>query len=469
MSAPFRSGPVTAPIPDPGPAALAERAVRALAAADSRLYQLLADDLRAQAGTLSLVASAGAGPVSALAGAGALGTVAAHGYPGRRLRAGCAEADEVERLAVHRAMAAFSARHANVQPHSGTAARSSVCFGLLEPGDTILVPDPAGGGQHALGSPVSVSGRYFTAVSYGFDTVGRVDDDRLLRLARRFRPKIVVCAAGDHPRTPDFARFRAVADEVGAYLLADISEVAGLVAAGLHPNPVDDAHITTASTAQLGARGGVILLGKDADTPVPGAHHTLRRLVQRSVFPLTQGAADAAAVAAKARVFAHVTTEGFGRQARRAVAGARRMAAVLLDHGHDVLTYGTDNHLVVTNVMSRGTTGVVAEAALESCGLLTARARVPFDVKPPQVGSGLRVGSNVLAARGMSADDMAGCAELLDTVLGAVTPRSDTEYSLPDAVRLRVRDAVTRLCHRFPLPDYPVREDPSDGRAATAC
>jgi glycine hydroxymethyltransferase len=278
-------GPATA---DPGPAALAATAAAELSEQDPELYRLLADDLRARTTTLDLVAATSIAPPSVLGCAGsALSDIIADGYPDARLHAGCTVVDEVERLAVERAKVVFHASDANVQPYSGSAANLAVYFGLLEPGDPILGLDVDSGGHPTHGALTSVIGRYFTPVSYGLDTAGRIDYDRVRDLAHRFHPKIVVCGGPAYPRIPDFATFRQIADEVGAFLLADISAVAGLVAAGEHPNPIDHAHVTTASTrAQLcGPRGGLILLGADADSPVPGTHTTLRRQLRRAVYP----------------------------------------------------------------------------------------------------------------------------------------------------------------------------------------
>ncbi|PPK63148.1 serine hydroxymethyltransferase [Actinokineospora auranticolor] len=456
---------------DPGPALLAERAVADLSEQDPELYRLLAADLRAQERTLAMVASASAAPPSVLACAGgALSNVTAEGYPGARFHAGCGVLDDVERLAVARAKAAFGARYANVQPHSGSAANLCVYFGLLAPGDTIMGMDLDCGGHLSHGSPASVTGKYYNSVSYGLDGTGRIDYTRVRVLAERFRPKVIVCGASAYPRTPDFARFREIADEVGAILLADISHVAGLVVAGEHPSPIDHAHITTTSTYKqlCGPRGGLILMGRDADAPVAGTHTTLRKLLQRSVFPLAQGTPNPGSIAAKARALQYVTTPGFRSLAQRITADARTMAGQLMDLGYEVLTDGTDNHMVLVNVMSAGMTGVIAEGALESCGILVNKNRIPWDVKSPRVGSGIRIGTNGLALRGLAPQDMGYCVELLDTVLGAVTARSDTEYTLPDEVRDRVSAQVRELCRAHPIPAYPVTDGTRAGHPAVA-
>lgn len=444
---------------DPGPAVLSERAIQSLSVVDPQLYQLLADDLHTQAQSVDMVASTSLAPPSVLACVGsALSNINAEGYPGQRFHAGCRVADDIERLAVQRAMDAFGAAYANVQPHSGSAANLSVYFGLLDPGDTILGLDSDCGGYRTYGAPGSFTGKYLQAVSYGLDGTGHIDYPRLRLLAHRFHPKLIECGASAYPRTPDFARLRSIADEVGAYLLVDISHVAGLVVAGAHPSPINLAHVTTTSTSEqlCGPRGGLILAGRDADIPGPDGHSSLRRVLHSSVSPYVQGGgAHTGSIAAKARALQHVMTPEFRQLARRIVANARMIAAQLLDRGYHVLTYGTDNHMVLVDVMSEGMSGRVAEQALESCGILVSKTRIPFDVKPPQVCSGMCLGTNIVSRRGMAPKDMHYCTKLLDTTLRAVIPRSDTEYELSDVVRLRLRNAAAELCRHFPLPEYP--------------
>ncbi|MGH3433060.1 MAG: serine hydroxymethyltransferase, partial [Thermocrispum sp.] len=363
--------------------------------------------------------------------------------------------DAVERLAVERAMRVFGADYADVQPHSGSSANGSVYAGLLNPGDTVLVLDPSWGGQRAHGSPLAISGRDYRAVCYGLNGLGRVDYGLLAEVAARCRPRLIVCSAGESPRTPDYHRFRVIADSVGAYLLADISQVADLVATGEQPSPVPYAHIVTCCTSTLGVpSGGLILMGPDAASQGPGGCGTLRRAVRTSAYPLWQGAPRSASIAAKAAALRRVATPGFAATARRSTANARALAMLLLSAGYDVLGHGTDNHTVWLNVASQGLTGVVAEQALDSCGLFVSRNRVPFDVKPPQVCSGIRLGTTVLTQRGMTPRDMSQCARIIDTALSAISPRSDTEHDLPEAVLTALRNSVAALCLQFPLPAF---------------
>ncbi|MFF3408866.1 serine hydroxymethyltransferase [Streptomyces sp. NPDC002742] len=424
---------------------------------DPVLADLLDEEVGRQTATLAMIASASVADPSVLAAAGsAFSNVTAEGYPGARYHPGAAGFDAIERLAVERAMAAFGARYANVQPHSCSSANISVLTALLPPGGVLLGLDLDSGGHLTHGSPASLTGRHFTAVHYGLDADGLIDYEGAAELARTHRPGVIIAGASAYPRTIDFARFRAIADSVGAYLVADISHIAGLVVTGEHLSPIDLAHVTTTSTyKQLGGpRGGLILIGREHDTLGSDGRSTLAQLMQRGVFPRSQGTPDPAAIAAKARALDMVVQPAFKETTRRIVADAQALAAALTARGHRVLTGGTDNHMVLLEILGRGVTGVVAERALEECGILANRNRIPGDVKPPLVASGLRLGTNVLAQRGMGTAEMAHCARLLHEVLAATTAVSDTEYRLDPAVRRRTRTEVAELCGRFPLPYY---------------
>ncbi|MFH0518039.1 serine hydroxymethyltransferase [Streptomyces sp. M41] len=425
---------------------------------DPELATLLDQELDYETGVLAMVAHASVAPPSVLAAAGTvLSNVTAEGYPGRRYHPGAEWFDAIERLAVSRAQAAFGARYANVQPHSCTAANLAVEFGLLAPGATLLGLHLDAGGHLTHGAPASVTGRAFHSVSYGLDDAGLIDYDRAAELARAHRPGLIVAGASAHPRRIDYQRFRDIADEVGAYLLADISHIAGLVAAGVLPSPVDIAHVTTTSTyKQLGGpRGGLILMGAEHATLGPDGRTPLSTLIDRAVFPLTQGTPNAAAIAAKARALDVVATPGFKATAHRIAADATALADALIARDWPVLTGGTDNHMVLLDVSRRGLTGAIAELALSDCGILANRNRIPGDTRPPLVAGGLRLGTNILAQRGMEPADMTTCAELVVRVLDAVEPVSDTEYRLDPDVRKGVLDEVADLCRCFPIPGYP--------------
>jgi glycine hydroxymethyltransferase len=277
------------------------------------------------------------------------------------------------------------------------------------------------------------------------------------RAARKHAPRLIVCGASAYPRRIDWAAFREVADEAGALLLADISHIAGLVAAGEHPSPIDHAHVTTTSTYKqlYGPRGGLILMGRDAGSPAPDGRGTLEEALQRAVFPFFQGTPDLAGVAAKARALARVATPGFGALARRITGGARALADALGARGWHPLTGGTDNHIVLVDVSARGLSGLIAERALEACGIVVNKNRIPGDTRPAAVASGIRLGTNVLALRGLGPAQMPACAALVDQVLTSVRPDGDRDFALDPAVQSRVMAAVRDLCARYPLPGYP--------------
>jgi glycine hydroxymethyltransferase len=431
------------------------RGSRRLADCDPEISALLDREIRYEAEVLPMIASASLADTAVLSAQGAaIGNVTAEGYPGARYHTGTAQFDEVERLAIERAKAAFGAQYANVQPHSCSSANLTVLFTLLAPGDTILGLGLPAGGHLTHGARASVTGRYFNAVHYGLDGEGLIDYEELARLAELHRPKLIVAGASAYPRTIDYQRFRAVADSVGAWLLADMSHVAGLVAAGVHPSPVDAAHVTTTSTyKQLGGpRGGLILLGADCDTTGPDGRTTLATLMQRGVFPRTQGTPSPASIAAKATAFRLVGEPAFTAWARLVVADARALAAALARRGHRILTGGTDTHLILIDAGTRGITGAIAESALLECGILVNRNQIAGDTLPPSISSGVRLGTNILAQRGFTPEDMEQCAELFDAALTAVLPKGDVEYVLDDSVRERVRAGVGELAARRPAP-----------------
>lgn len=430
-----------------------------LAGEDPALFELVSREHLRQTRTLSMVASSSVADPSVLACEGlSLGNVTTEGYPGRRYHAGCEVVDQIENLAIERAKKVFGARFANVQPHSGSSANQVVMFGLLSPGDRILGLDLDSGGHLTHGARANVSGRYFDAVSYGLDAKGLIDYTQVRELALKHRPRLIICGASAYPRRIDFARFREIADEAGALLLADISHIAGLVAAGCHPSPVPHAHFTTSSTYKqlYGPRGGLILCGHDADQPVEAGGRKCAELVQRSLFPYVQGTPNLGAVAAKARALAYVGSPAFADLAHRIVADAQAMAQVFVERGWRVLTGGTDNHMVLVDVAERGLTGCIAEAALESCGIVVNKNRIPHDRHSPLVASGVRFGTNTLALRGMPPEAMELCVGLVERVLCAVQPLNDIEYRLdPELVRC-VRDEAQALCALYPIPGYPM-------------
>jgi glycine hydroxymethyltransferase len=422
---------------------------------DPDLYRAIEQEHRRQAERLVLVASSSVAHPAVLAALTATAVnVTAEGYPGRRYHAGCSGVDLIEDLAVRRAKAAFGASYANVQPHSATTANQTVLSSLLKPGDTILGMALDYGGHLTHGSKASFSGRYFNAVGYGLTPTGLIDYEQVSRLAHEHRPRLIICGATAYSRTIDFARFRRIADEVGAYLLADISHTAGLVAAGLHPNPIDHAHITTTCTHKqlFGPRGGLILMGRDADGPGPDGKRTLREHLQRAVFPFFQGAPVMNTIAAKAVALGRAATPEFAQLMERVVCDAAALADSFELLGYLVVAGGTDNHIVLLDLSPSGLTGLAAEEALEDGHVVVNKNRVPGDTRPALVTSGIRLGTNTVAHRGMGPREMAECAELFHDVVCAL--RAADGAALPTAVRNHARARVARLCEEFPLPDY---------------
>lgn len=438
---------------------------------DPDLFDLLEREYDRQNNVLAMVAASSVASPSVLACKGLVAAnVTTEGYPGARFHAGCAVVDQIERLAIERAKAAFGAGYANVQPHSGSSANEIVMFSLLKPGDAILGLSLDCGGHLTHGSKASVSGQYFRSIGYGLDGDDYLDYDQVRRLAHEYRPRLLVCGASSYPRTIDFQRFRQIADEVGAYLLADISHVAGLVVAGEHPNPIDHAHFTTTSTYKqlYGPRGGLILSGKDHARPGPDGKRTLAELIQKAVFPFFQGTPDLGAIAAKARALAYVATSQFKRMARQIVPCARVLAESFQENGYRVLTGGTDNHMVLVDVFSQGITGVVAERALEECNIVVNKNKIPRDTQPALITSGMRLGANSLVLRGMTSAEMPACADLIQRVLRSIEVKGPTEYSLSPTVKMAVQEEIRHICREFPLPNYPWCDSSKEDAPATA-
>ncbi len=438
-------------------ATLAQGGSEILRHEDPDLHALLLAERDRQLRTLILVASSSIVDLSVLACEASVAVnVTAEGYPGRRFHAGCGIIDQIEQLAIDRAKQAFHAKYANVQPHCASSANEIIMFGLLQPGDTILGMALEHGGHLTHGAPVSISGQYFKAVHYGLDQRGFLDYEQVGALAREHRPRLIVCGGTAYPRMIDFARFRAIADECGAFLLADITHTAGLVAAGLHASPVDHAHFTTMCTHKqlYGPRGGLILMGVDAERAAPNSSHSLAELVQRSVFPLMQGAPAPHVIAAKARTLARVMTPEFRRLATAIVSNARALADSFMDKSYAVVSAGTDSHIVLLDLTSRGLTGAIAEGVLEQCSIIVNRNKVPGDRRPARVTSGIRIGTNTVSARAMGAAEMAQASELIDRVLTSVDAVGVVEWNLREDVRREVGNGVERLCASFPIAQY---------------
>ena len=400
---------------------------------DPETAELLGRELERQRGQIELIASENFTWPSVLEAVGSVPTNKyAEGYPGRRYYGGCEVADEIEQLAIDRAKALFDAEHANVQPHAGAQTNMAVYFACLQPGDTILAMRLDHGGHLTHGLKVNFSGKLYDVVGYGVDReTGLVDFDEVRRLAKKHRPKLIVCGASAYPRTIEANRFREIADEVGALLLCDMAHFAGLVAAGLHPNPVPHCDFVTSTTHKTlaGPRAGLVLCTEE---------HA--QAVDKAVFPGMQGGPLLHVIAAKATCFKIAASEAFRAYQQQIRANADALADALLEAGHDLLTGGTDTHLLQVDLRRSDWTGKAAEERLHEVRITANRNTVPFDERPPMEASGIRLGTPAVTMRGFDEDDLREVGAIIAGALG------DGDL---DALRAR-SDA---LCERRPL--YP--------------
>ena len=407
-----------------------------LAEVDPEIAQVLDRELARQQGTLEMIASENFVPQGVLDAAGSVLTNKyAEGYPGKRYYGGCEEVDVAEELAIARAKELFGAEHVNVQPHAGAQANNAAYMALLEPGDTIMGLALDHGGHLSHGMKLNVSGKLYNPVAYHVRREDlRVDMDEVASLAAEHKPKLIVAGWSAYPRHLDFAAFREIADSVGARLMVDMAHFAGLVAAGEHPNPVEHADIvtTTVHKTLCGPRSGIILCREE-----------LAKDVNRAVFPGQQGGPLMHIIAAKAVAFRIAASEEFRARQRQTIANARALAEGLVEAGVDVLTGGTDVHLVLTDLTPTGVFGKEAELRLEDVGITVNRNAIPFDERPPMDPSGLRIGTPALTTRGLVEDDMREIAAVIGASLG------DDFASQKDALLERTR----ALMERYPL--YP--------------
>ncbi len=410
---------------------------RSLAETDPEIAAAVRDERHRQNSGLELIASENFVSRAVLEAAGSVLTNKyAEGYPGKRYYGGCEFVDVVERAAIARARALFGAEHANLQPHSGAQANMAVYLTLLQPGDTVLGMNLSHGGHLTHGHPLNFSGKLYTIVPYGVRKDDeRIDYDELDRLADEHKPKMIIVGASAYPRVIDFSRFRRTADRVGAVVFTDMAHIAGLVAAGVHPSPVPHSDFVTTTTHKTlrGPRGGLVLCreryAKDLD---------------RTVFPGVQGGPLMHIIAAKAVCLKEAAEPSFADYQRQIVANASRLAAALVAAGFRLVSGGTDNHLMLVDVFSKGITGKVAEAALDKAGITVNKNAIPFDPNPPMVASGVRIGTPAVTTRGMREAEMDTIAELITRALAA--PADDRALAM-------VRTEVETLCRKFPL--YP--------------
>jgi glycine hydroxymethyltransferase len=424
---------------------------------DPELYRALVGELRRQQSKLELIASENFASVAVLEALGSVLTNKyAEGYPGRRYYGGCEWVDVAEQLAIERAKRLFGAAYANVQPHSGSNANMAAYLTFLKPGDVLMGMSLAHGGHLTHGAPVNFSGKLYRVVSYGVDPkTGRIDYEQVEQLARQHRPRLIVVGASAYSRDYDYAAFRAIADAVGAFLMADIAHPAGLIAAGLLNNPLPYCHIVTSTTHKTlrGPRGGLILVGQEYENPFgivapkSGRLKSIGEVIDSVVMPGLQGGPLEHVIAAKAVAFGEALTEDFRRYARQVIRNAQTLAQALLERGYDIVSGGTDNHLMLIDLRARGITGKQAEQALDAAGITCNKNAVPDDPQPPMVTSGIRLGTAAVTTRGMGEEEMRYIAELIDRVLTNLGNES---------VYAAVRAEVAELCRRFPL--YPELE-----------
>jgi glycine hydroxymethyltransferase len=402
-------------------------------AVDEAVYTAMMEELNRQQTNLELIASENFVSEAVMSAMGShLTNKYAEGYPGKRYYGGCEFVDVVENLAIERAKKLFGAEFANVQPHSGAQANMAVYFAMLEPGDTILGMSLAHGGHLTHGSPVNISGKYFNIVPYGVDTeTETIDYEALRALAHQHKPKMIVAGASAYPRSIDFKLFREIADEVGALLMVDMAHIAGLVAAGVHENPVPWADFVTTTTHKTlrGPRGGMILCKEQYGAAI-----------NKAIFPGTQGGPLMHVIAAKAVCLAEAATESFRAYQRQVVANAAALAKSLMDNGLRLVSGGTDNHLMLVDLTDNGITGKDLEALLGRANITVNKNAIPFDTRSPFITSGIRLGTPAVTSRGMDEADM----QLIGSLIADVVKRGE------DAVE-SVKAQVLELCARRPL------------------
>ncbi|MDX9765557.1 MAG: serine hydroxymethyltransferase [Chiayiivirga sp.] len=413
-----------------------------IAAFDPELARAIAAESQRQEDHVELIASENyASPRVMEAQGSKLTNKYAEGYPGKRYYGGCEYVDVAERLAIERVKELFGADYANVQPHSGSQANQAVYFALLQPGDTILGMSLAHGGHLTHGAKVNASGKLFHAVQYGVDDQGLIDYDEVERLALEHRPKMVVAGFSAYSQVIDWARFRAIADKVGAWLFVDMAHVAGLIAAGVYPSPLPHAHAVTSTTHKTlrGPRGGIILASRAA---MGDAAEEIEKKLQSIVFPGIQGGPLMHVIAAKAVAFKEALDPSFKTYQQQVVKNAQAMANALIARGYKIVSGGTQNHLMLVDMIGKEVSGKDAEAALGRAHITVNKNSVPNDPRSPFVTSGLRLGTPAVTTRGYVEQD---CVDLANWIADILDAPND------EAVITRVREAVTAQCRRYPV------------------
>ena len=402
---------------------------------DPELYKCISRELERQQNSIELIASENFVSNAVLEAQGSVLTNKyAEGLPGKRYYGGCEYVDDVERIAIDRIKKLLGAPHANVQPHSGAQANMAVLFAMLEPGDTIMGMALDQGGHLTHGSGVNMSGKWFKSEFYGINPdTGKIDYAHVAERAKEVKPKLIICGASNYSRIIDFAKFREIADSVGAYLMADIAHIAGLVAADLHPNPFPHAHFVTTTTHKTlrGPRGGVVMCQEE-----------YAKAIDKAVFPGIQGGPLMHVIAAKAVAFGEALKPEFKDYQRQIVVNAAALAETMVECGLEIVSGGTDNHLMTVDLRPVSMTGKKAQAVLEQVGITVNKNAVPNDPEKPMVTSGIRIGSPAVTSRGMKAEQM---KEIGSTIAAVLKAPSD------DTVKENAREQVSRICKQFPL------------------
>lgn len=401
---------------------------------DPEVYQAIEDEKRREQEKIILIASENYASLAVMEAQGSIFTNKyAEGYPGRRYYGGCEYADIVERLAIERTKELFGAEHVNVQPHSGSQANMAVYLSVLKPGDAVLGMSLNHGGHLSHGTPVNFSGILYKGITYGVNRDGFIDYDEVRRLAIEHKPKMIIAGASAYSRIIDFKAFSEIAAEIGAYFMADIAHIAGLIATGLHPSPVPYADFVTTTTHKTlrGPRGGLIM-----------CREVYGKAIDKMIFPGIQGGPLVHVIAAKAVALKEALGEGFKDYQQRVVRNAKRLAQELVQRGFRLVSGGTDNHLMLIDLTENGITGKEAEEALDAAGVTVNKNSIPFDTKPPAITSGIRIGTPSVTTRGMNEAEMVEIADIITEVLKNIGN---------DKVIEMIRERVKSLCRRFPL------------------
>lgn len=419
---------------------------------DPELYDAIQQELKREKDKLEMIASENIVSKHVLEVQGSVLTNKyAEGYPGKRYYGGCEFVDIAENLARDRAKKLFKCEYVNVQPHSGSQANMGVYFSLLKPGDKIMGMNLAHGGHLTHGSPVNFSGKFFQIVSYGVSPeTEQIDYDKLIELAEKEKPNIIIAGASAYPRFIDFKKFREACDTCGAYLVTDMAHFAGLVAAGLHPSPINDSHIVTTTTHKTlrGPRGGMILIGKDFEnkmgitTAKSGRVKNMSEIIDGNIFPGIQGGPLMHVIAAKAVAFKEALTKEFNEYQRQILKNCKALANALIENGFRLISGGSDNHLLLVDLTNKNVTGKDSEKILDKAGITVNKNAIPFDNQPPAITSGIRIGTPALTSRGMKEKEM----EIIASWINEAISNFDNEKKLKEIAK-----KVKTLCDKFPI------------------